>query len=422
MKSLGSFKLLVAVMLLSSASCPRPLHSAESHHHPSQPSAPGQSGLTKAGEYDRLVEEKLKHTYPATAMRMLAECGGIRDGICIDLGCGGGQLDVELARRTRLKIHGLDIDPGVKPLFEKRVRAAGLDQRVSFVLGDAQKLPFPDAYADLIVSRGMLIFVPDIKQCLRETARVLKPTGVAFLGGRYLFAPEESKMSADALRKLVAESGVAGAEVIEDRGQWVKIRGPQVPEAARGSQPGPQMLAYRFVADYGITRGKCLLVCRNHGPLEQAVQRGLVDATELQIIALYPSEKLVREAEAQIREAGLAGRVTCQTGDVQALPFPGPVFAAAIGVAGVPFWKDREQAFRELHRVLLPGGVALAGGMYRFMPASLKPSLDSLRQSAERSGVSPIRVYDDRGQWVEIRKKAAGQPSSGSATRASPDS
>lgn len=409
MNALDSSRLFVALALLSSAGFPPLLHSAEApHHHPSQPSAPGKSGLTKAEEYDRLVEEKLKHTYPATAARMMAECGGIRDGLCIDLGCGGGQLDVELAKRSRLTIRGLDIDPGMKPLFENRIRDAGLDQRVSFVLGDAQKLPFPDASADMIVSRGMLIFVPDIKQCLREVARVLKPTGVAFLGGRYLFAPEESKMSIATLRKLVAESGVAGAEAIEDRGQWVKIRGPQAPEAARGSQLGPQMLAYRFVADYGITRGKCLVICRSHGSLEQAVQRGLADATELQIIALYPSEKLVHEAEAQIREAGLASRITCQTGDVQALPFPEPAFAAVIGVAGVPFWKDREQAFRELHRVLLPGGVALAGGMYRFMPESLRLSLESLRQNAERSGVPSIRVFDDRGQWVEIRKKAAG--------------
>lgn len=408
MKAMDCLKLLVAIMLASPAGFPPLLHSAESHHHPSQPSASGKSGLSKAEEYDRLVEEKLKHTYPATAARMLAECGGIREGVCIDLGCGGGQLDVELARRSRLKIHGLDIDPGMKPLFERRIRGAGLEQRVSFVLGDAQKLPFPDAYADVVVSRGMLVFVPDIQRCLREVARVLKPTGVAFLGGRYLFAPEESKISAADLRKLVAESGVARAEVIEDRGQWVKILGPQAPDAARGSQLGPQMLAHRFVADYGITRGKCLLICRNHGPLEQAVLRGLADATELHIIALYPSEKLVREAEAQIREAGLGGRITCQVGDVHGLPFLEPAFAAVIGVGGVPFWKDREQAFRELHRVLLPGAVALAGGMYRFMPESKRLSLDSLRQSAERSGVPSIRVYDDRGQWVEIRKKAAG--------------
>ena len=65
---------------------------------------------------------------PLTAMRMLAECGGITDGICIDI-------------------------------------------------GDAQKMPFPDDYADVIVSRGTLTFIDDIAQCLRQVDRVLKPTG-----------------------------------------------------------------------------------------------------------------------------------------------------------------------------------------------------------------------------------------------------
>jgi ubiquinone/menaquinone biosynthesis C-methylase UbiE len=192
----------------------------------------GGSTPSKAEQYERFVEEKLKHTYPATAARMLAECGGIREGICIDLGCGAGHLDVELARRTRLTIVGLDIDPDMRPLFERRIHAAGLDKRVWFVLGDAQKLPFPDDYADIIVSRGMLIFVPDIPKCLREVDRVLKPTGVALLGGRYLYAPREAKISVQTLKNSVAESlrqsaartGIPTIRIDEDMGQWVEIR------------------------------------------------------------------------------------------------------------------------------------------------------------------------------------------------------
>ena len=101
-----------------------------------------------------------KHTYPLTAMRMLRELGGIRDGVCIDIGCGPGMLAVELAKRSEFKIIGLDIDPDQKPLFEKRIQEAGLDKRVSFVLGDAQELPFPDNSADAIVSRGTLTSSP----------------------------------------------------------------------------------------------------------------------------------------------------------------------------------------------------------------------------------------------------------------------
>lgn len=59
---------------------------------------------------------------------------------------------------------------------------------------------------------------------------------------------------------------------------------------------------------------------------------------------------------------------------------------------------------REIYRVLRPGGVALIGGRYLGMPARMKVSSESLRQVAARTGISSIRVYDEMGQWVEIRK------------------
>ena len=95
----------------------------------------------RAEQYQWVVQTRLLHTYRMTAMRMLREVGGIRDGICIDIGCGPGDLDIELAKRSNFKIIGLDIDAGHKPFFEKKVRAAGFQNRLYFIEGDAQKLP-----------------------------------------------------------------------------------------------------------------------------------------------------------------------------------------------------------------------------------------------------------------------------------------
>ena len=363
------------------------------------------TGKTTAEAYAWVVEHRTRHSYPATAMRMLAECGGIRDGICIDVGCGSGILDIELARRSNFKIIGLDIDPNVKPLFEEKIRKAGLGKRISFVLGDAQKMPFGDDYADVIVSRGTLTFIPDKKKCLQEVYRVLKPTGVAFLGGRYVYTPRKHKTSTEELKRIVRESGVPGAQVIDARGQWVKIVGPKAPKAARRCQLGPHMLAARFVADYAITKGKCLLICRGDGGLEQGLQRGLVDVTDLQITALYPSEKVARQAEARIRGAKLTGRITCKVGKIGALPFDEASFELVAGVGPVLIWeKDQAKAMRDIYRVLRPGGAALLGGRYLHMPKHRKVSSEALRKSAAATGISSIRVYDDMGQWVEIRK------------------
>ena len=363
------------------------------------------TGKTHAEAFDWVAEHRVKHTYPLTAARMLAECGGIRDGVCIDVGCGPGHLDVELARRSNFKIIGLDIDPDMKPLFEKRAREAGLGDRLSFVVGDAQKMPFPDDHADVIVSRGTLIFIPDIAKCLQEAARVLKPTGVAFLGGRYVYTPQKHKISTEKLKRIVRESGVAGAKVIDARGQWVKIVGPKAPKAAHTFQGGPHMLADRFVADYAITEGDCLVICRGDGGLEQGLQKGLVDVTNLKITALYASEKAAKAAEKRIRKAGHAERIICKVGAIGELPFDEASFDLVAGVGPMLiFEKDKAKAMREVYRVLRTGGAAMVGGKFLGMPDHRKVSSETLRRAAAATGIPSIRVYDDMGQWVEIRK------------------
>ena len=59
---------------------------------------------------------------------------------------------------------------------------------------------------------------------------------------------------------------------------------------------------------------------------------------------------------------------------------------------------------REVYRALRPGGVAFIGGRYVGMPDSRKVSSEDLRASAAKTGIPAIRVVDDGGQWVEIRR------------------
>ena len=218
-------------------------------------------------------------------------------------------------------------------------------------------------------------------------------------------------MSTEELKRIVRESGVPRAEVIDARGQWVKILGDQAPEAARRFQGGPDMLAYRLVADYAITKGKCLLICGGDGTLPQTVGRGLVSLTDLEVTALYASEQAAKNAQKRIAEGKLADRIRCRVGTIGALPFDAASYDLVVGIG--PFLireKDKTRVMCEIHRILRPGGAALVGGRYLGMPAAFRVSTEALRDAAAETKLPTIRVYDDMGQWVEIRKGVEDKP------------
>ncbi len=362
------------------------------------------TGETSAEAYEWVVQHRTKHTYPMTAVRILRECGK-REGLCIDIGCGSGLLDIELAKRSDLKIIGLDIDPNVKPLFERHVRDAGLRDRLSIVIGDARAMPFADNTADMIVSRGTLTFLPDIGTCLREVRRVLKPTGTAFLGGRYLFTPQQYRMSDEEFRAVVAQSGVADATVDCTMGQWVRIAGPRA-TAPRKQGTGPHMLVGRTVAACGITTGDLLLVGRSDGRIEKALQDGAREFVPgMTVTALYARKGAAAAAAQRLKAEGRAGRVACRQGTLESLPFDDRSFDLVVGADPMLVFADRPKAIAEIHRVLRPGGVALVGGEFYGMPAGRRVSAEQFRRSAREAGVAAFRVVEEGGQWVEIRKK-----------------
>ncbi|HYW78125.1 MAG TPA: methyltransferase domain-containing protein, partial [Thermoguttaceae bacterium] len=222
--------------------------------------------------------------------------------------------------------------------------------------------------------------------------------------GRYIYTPQADKISNEKLKKIVEECGVPGAKMIDQRGQWVKIVGPEAPEEAQAIQGGPHMLVNRFIADYAITEGKALLVCGSDSEQQQEMQQGFLESTDLEITALYPTEKVATEADKRIKEAELTDRITCRVGTLVDLPFEEGAFDLVAGVGPILIWDHREKKMQEIYRVLRRGGASLVGGKFLYMPDSRKVSSETLRQAAANTGISSIRVSDDMGQWVEIRK------------------
>ncbi len=135
-----------------------------------------------AASFDQIARTLFKNIYPYLALQIKQDYG-INEGVCVDAGAGPGYLSIELAKITNLKIYALDVDPEAIAIAQRNIARAGLKEKIEPVLANVEKMPFPDNSVDLVVSRGSFIFWQDKVQAFKEIKRILKPGGVAFVGG-----------------------------------------------------------------------------------------------------------------------------------------------------------------------------------------------------------------------------------------------
>jgi SAM-dependent methyltransferase len=138
--------------------------------------------------------------YPALARQLVQDYGVIK-GIAVDLGGAEGSLAIELAKITDLKVYSVDINPAAVRLCNLLAEQNKLTGRVLALEADATNLPLRDGLADLVVSRNSLFNWSDRMAGLLEAYRILKPGGVAYIGGGF-----SRLLDADAMQRLVAWS------------------------------------------------------------------------------------------------------------------------------------------------------------------------------------------------------------------------
>ena len=123
------------------------------------------------------LDESL-HPRPHTMLYEVAStCGVNASSLVLDVGSGRGNHSCALARRFGCAVVGLDLAQFHIEQGRARAVREGVSDRVSFVQGDIQALPFEDERFDFLWSRDMLMHVPALPAALTECARVLKPAG-----------------------------------------------------------------------------------------------------------------------------------------------------------------------------------------------------------------------------------------------------
>jgi demethylmenaquinone methyltransferase / 2-methoxy-6-polyprenyl-1,4-benzoquinol methylase len=94
----------------------------------------------------------------------------------LDLATGTGDLGFEVAGRDEgIAVTGADVSVGMLRRGVEKERSR--NERISFLAGDAEGLPFPDASFDGVTIGFGIRNVADLTRGLREIHRVMKPAG-----------------------------------------------------------------------------------------------------------------------------------------------------------------------------------------------------------------------------------------------------
>lgn len=103
-------------------------------------------------------------------------------GGLLDVGTGPGWLLIKIHELSPgVRLTGLDASPAMVEIARLHIAEAGLSDKIEAVLGNADRMPFPDASFDMVVSTGSIHHWREPLSGLNEAYRVLRPGGYALI-------------------------------------------------------------------------------------------------------------------------------------------------------------------------------------------------------------------------------------------------
>ncbi|WP_217907243.1 methyltransferase domain-containing protein [Massilia sp. BJB1822] len=235
----------------------------------------GLQGAYIATEYDEMQRHIRDSGWLGEKIDLLLECE-VRAGSALEIGPGPGYFGLEWLKTVddpEARLTALDISDGMLDVARRNAAAYGLTARSEYVLGDCQRMPFPDNHFDVLFTHSSLHEWVDPVAVLREVHRVLKPGGrycvidlrrdlskeaIAFMRGNINIAMRKgfansvkAAYTSAELRRLLESTPLSGATVQDiELGLFitgVKQAGPPSAEAAsdlyQGAHTPEQLLA-----------------------------------------------------------------------------------------------------------------------------------------------------------------------------------
>jgi ubiquinone/menaquinone biosynthesis C-methylase UbiE len=191
------------------------------------------------------------HPGGEAATRRGLEAAGLRPGErLLDVASGTGASVLLAAGELGAEAVGVEYGPEAVAGAREEAAAAGLEERATFIRGDAEALPVPDAGFDVVLCECSLCTFPDKRRALAESRRVLEPGGrlvisdviveaaampAALRGAAATVACVGQALSSSELRALIEEAGfepVAEESLADDAARLAE----RVEERLRGAR------------------------------------------------------------------------------------------------------------------------------------------------------------------------------------------
>jgi ubiquinone/menaquinone biosynthesis C-methylase UbiE len=165
------------------------------------------------------------------------------------------------------------------------------------------------------------------------------------------------------------------------------------------------VIAAHIVEQSGIKKGVCLDLGCGIASLGIAV----AEITDMQVYGIDFSTEMCRLSNNKVCRHLLSGKVVPVQSDVHLLPFRNSCADLIVSRGSVFFWNNLPVAFKEISRVLAPGGQAWIGGGFgtKELRAQISEKMveidpDWHNSSKERLSPENLRAMQEAGKQTEI--------------------